>query len=756
MARHSAFREPQTLPSKAEILQALETDPTLASKRDLTRHFAISGDLRAPFKALVRELEDEGLIARKGKSLRRAKVLPSVTVIDISPDADPDDLVAYPANWDEGEGPPPAIRVETKRHDRAVPAPGDRVLARIFKDEGDLPAYSARPMKVLAKPRRARIGIVKMDNDGARLLPVDRKQKEMRIRPADLGKAKNGDLVEVEVKSRGRLMIPEAKVVATLGNPASEGAVSLIALHNLEIPYRFPPEVLRAAKEAKEAKEATMKGREDWRHIPFVTIDPADAKDHDDAVYAEEDPDPKNPGGHIVYIAIADVAAYVTPGSHLDKEAYLRGNSVYFPDRVVPMLPERISNDLCSLKEGVDRPALALRLTINKDGQRLDHSFGRVMINCAASLSYTQAQNAFDGKPDERAAPLVENVLAPLFGAYRAMARARDQRAPLDLDLPERKIIIDSKGNVERIIVPERLEANRLIEEMMVAANVCAAQTLEKQRMELIYRVHDQPGAEKLTALRDFLSSLSLSFSKSQQINTGHFNQILAKVRDSEKMTQVSEMVLRSQSQAEYSPQNYGHFGLNLAHYAHFTSPIRRYADLIVHRALIFALKLGNDGLPASQAQKLAEIAQHISATERRAMAAERETVNRLIAHYLSSKIGAQFPGKISGVTRSGLFVRLNETGADGFVPAASLGRDYFRHIEEQQAMIGEKTGERFRLGDDVVVRLTEAAPSAGALRFELLSEGEHVTPPGRAGSRERKTMTRGRAKQKFRTRKRR
>ncbi len=686
-------------------------------------------------------------------AFKEPKTLPPVTVLDISPDADPDNMVAYPAIWDEKDGPPPTVRIETKRTDRVVPGPGERVLARIFKGEGPRPAYSGRPMKILAKPKREHIGIVRMDNDGARLVPVERKQKEMRIRPADMGQAKDGDLVEVEVKSRGRLMIPEAKIVNILGNPASEGAVSLIALHNLEIPHRFPVAVLRAAR---EAKEVTMKGRKDWRHIPFITIDPADAKDHDDAVYAQKDPDPKNPGGHIVYIAIADVAAYVTPGSKLDDEAYLRGNSVYFPDRVVPMLPERISNDLCSLKKGVDRPALALRMIINKEGQKLAHSFERVMINCAASLSYQEAQNAFDGKPGPKTEPLVENILSPLFAAYQCMARARDKRGPLDLDLPERKIIVDSKGNVERIIVPQRLEAMRLIEEMMVAANVCAAQTLEKQRMELIYRVHDQPGAEKLTALRDFLSSLSLSFSKSQQINTGHFNQILKKVRDSENMHQVGEMVLRSQAQAEYSPDNYGHFGLNLTHYAHFTSPIRRYADLIVHRALISALKLGKDGLPASQAQKLAEIAQHISATERRAMAAERETVNRLIAHYLSSQIGAQFPGKISGVTRSGLFVRLNETGADGFVPAASLGRDYFRHIEEQQAMIGEKTGERFRLGDDVMVRLLEAAPVAGALRFELLSNGERVTPPGRASFNERKKSGRKRPNGRIRGRKKR
>ncbi|HEX4298693.1 MAG TPA: VacB/RNase II family 3'-5' exoribonuclease, partial [Devosia sp.] len=449
-----------------------------------------------------------------------------------------------------------------------------------------------------------------------------------------------------------------------------------------------------------------------------------DAKDHDDAVHAEPDTDPNNPGGHIVIVAIADVAAYVRPGSALDREAYLRGNSVYFPDRVVPMLPERISNDLCSLKEGEARPSLAVRMIFDAEGRKRRHSFHRVLFRSAARLSYQQVQAAIDGRPDDKTGPLLEPILRPLYAAYAAMAKARDKRGPLDLDLPERKIILDKAGMVADVRTPERLETMRLIEEMMIAANVAAAETLEKHKSALLYRVHDTPSREKLTALRDFLATLDLSFGKSEAVRPADFNRVLAKARDSERTQQVSEMVLRSQAQAEYSAENYGHFGLNLDRYAHFTSPIRRYADLIVHRALIAALDFGKDGLTDDEAAHLPGIAQHISTTERRAMLAERETSDRLLAQFLAGKIGAEFDGRISGVTRSGLFVRLSETGADGFIPASTIGQDYYRFVEEMQAMVGDRTGETFRIGDQVRVRLLEAAPVAGALRFELLSEG--------------------------------
>ena len=727
-ARVTKLRAPDqgTLPTREAVLEAMRDHPDLDGKRDLYKFFGIHGSLKAPFKLLLKELEGEGFIARSRRQLRRTAALPQVTVLDIPADADPDNLHAFPANWDTAEGEPPRVMVHVGRSARIVPAAGDRILARIDAGDGPVPAYTAKPMKILDKPRRGQIGIVRIDDGGARLVPIDRKQKEMRIDGGDLGDARDGDLVEVTTRVAGRLMIPRAKVVSVIGNPASEGAISMIAIHNLEIPYRFPAAVL---KEAEEAGEVSLKGREDWRHIPLVTIDPPDAKDHDDAVHAEPDTDPANPGGHIVTVAIADVAAYVRPGTALDREAYLRGNSVYFPDRVVPMLPERISNDLCSLKEGENRPSLAVRMVIDAEGRKKRHSFHRIVFRSAARLSYQQVQAAIDGKPDDKTGPLLGPVLNPLWAAYRTTAKARDRRGPLDLDLPERKIILDARGMVADIRVPERLEVMRLIEEMMIAANVAAAETLEKRKSALLYRVHDTPSREKLDALREFLTSLDLSFGKSEAVRPADFNRVLARARQDSKIEQVSEMVLRSQAQAEYAHENYGHFGLNLDRYAHFTSPIRRYADLIVHRALVAALDLGQDGLTEGEMTRLPVIAQHISQTERRAMIAERETSDRLLAQFLAARIGAEFMGRVSGVTKSGLFVRLLETGADGFIPASTIGRDYYRHIEEMQALVGDRTGEAFRLGDTVKVRLVEAAPVAGALRFELLSEGSRVKP---------------------------
>ncbi|MDV3250618.1 ribonuclease R [Devosia sp. BK] len=715
------------LPTREQLLAALAQDADIKGKRDLAKVFGIRGDMRKPFKAMLAELEGDGVITRTRKALRRTAALPHVTVLDIPSDADPDALHAYPAQWNDEEGEKPRVEVLVGSDARVAPAPGDRILARIDAGEDDIPHYTAKPMKVLDKPRRGQIGIVRMDNEGARLIPIDRKQKEMRIPLGDLGDSKDGDLVEVEVKLSGRLMIPRARVTNVIGNPASEGAVSMIAIHNLEIPYVFPASVVR---EAEEAKEATLKGREDWRDLPLVTIDPPDAKDHDDAVHAAPDEDPKNPGGHVVTVAIADVAAYVRPGTALDREAYLRGNSVYFPDRVVPMLPERISNELCSLKEGEPRAALAVRMVLDADGNKISHSFHRILMRSAAKLSYQQAQAAIDGNADDKTGPLLDPILRPLWAAYDAMASARDKRGPLDLDLPERKIILDEKGMVADIRIPDRLEAHRLIEEMMIAANVAAAETLEQKRQELLYRVHDEPSSEKLQSLRDFLGSLDISVKQSDSVRASDFNGILNQARKAGNVEQVSEMVLRSQAQAEYSAENYGHFGLNLNRYAHFTSPIRRYADLIVHRALVKALGFGGDGLTEQEETKLTGIAQHISATERRAMLAERETSDRLLAQFLAQKIGARFEGRVSGVTRSGLFIRLLETGADGFIPASTLGQDYYRYVEERQAMVGERGGETFTLGDRVTVRLLEAAPVAGSLRFELLSEGTRGNPP--------------------------
>ena len=536
------------------------------------------------------------------------------------------------------------------------------------------------------------------------------------------GEARDGDLVAIEPLREARIGPPHARVVETIGSVKSERAVSLIALATHHIPHVFSPEALKEAEAARPVRLSPP--RQDWRALPLVTIDPPDAKDHDDAVHAAPDTDPGNPGGFVVTVAIADVAAYVRPGSALDREALERGNSVYFPDRVVPMLPERISNDLCSLRPLEDRPALAVRMVLGADGRKRSHKFHRIMMRSAAKLSYEQAQAAIDGRPDETTAPLLSSVLEPLYAAHSAIRLERERRDPLDLDLPERKLVLDREGRLKDVRWPERLEAHRLIEEFMILANVAAAETLEAAHSPLLYRAHDAPSVEKLNDLIEFLRTIGVKLAKGERVRPSHFNGVLGRVRGQAVEALVNEVVLRAQAQAEYSHENYGHFGLNLRRYAHFTSPIRRYADLIVHRALIRALNLGEGGLNDMGAGELAQIAEHISAAERRAMAAERETVDRVIAAHLADEVGAVFEGRIAGVTRAGLFVKLSETGADGFVPAATLGDDYYRFEEATRALIGTRTKEAFRLGGPVRVRLIEAAPFAGALRFEIMRAG--------------------------------
>jgi ribonuclease R len=713
------------LPSREQILAFIAEHPGEAGKREITRAFGISGSARIPLKAMLRSLAEDGLLESRRRRLKRPDDLPSVSVLSVTGRDSDGELIAEPFEWPPERGEPPKILIAPHRKSDGPPAGvGDRVLARLSPGEPGGPGFQARIIKVLDRQPMAVIGVYRESpGGGGRIEPVDRKQKELTIAPDDSGQAKDGDLVSVQTVGAPRYGVGRARIREVIGSMKSEKAVSLIAIHEHGIPYVFPADVL---KEAEAAKPARLTGHEDWRDVPLLTIDPVDAKDHDDAVSAEPDPDPSNPGGWLVTVAIADVAGYVRPGSALDREALKRGNSVYFPDRVVPMLPERISNDLCSLREAEDRPALAVRMVFSADGRKRRHRFHRIMMRSAAKLSYQRAQEAFDGRHGDLNRH-VKEALASLWSAYECLKRGRDERAPLDLDLPERKVVLGPDGAIARIVVPERLEAHRLIEEFMIQANVAAAETLEARKSPLVYRIHDSPSLAKLEALRDFLASIELTLPKGGNLRPAHFNRILKGAKGTEHGPLLHEVVLRTQSQAEYTPENIGHFGLNLRRYAHFTSPIRRYADLIVHRALIRALGLGDDGLPDGIEQHLPEIAAQISAAERRAMGAERDTIDRLVAHWLADRIGATFSGRIAGVTRAGLFVKLDETGADGFVPISTLGNDYFRYEEGKHAVIGTRSGEMHRLGDRVEVRLLEAAPLAGALRFELLSEGRIV-----------------------------
>ncbi len=723
-------------PGRDAIVAFIRANPGKIGTREIAREFGLKNADRVELKRILRELADEGAIAKRGRKIDEPAALPPTVIADITGRDTDGELLATPTEWDtEESGPAPKIRIHVPRRPQPGTAAGvgDRALMRIEKlDEGDGALYRGRVIKVIDHARTRLLGIFRKAPDGGgRLVPVDKKQagRELNIAPPDTGGAEDGDLVSVDlVRTRG-YGLASGKVKERLGSLSSEKAISLIAIHAHEIPQAFSPGALR---EAEEAQPATLKGREDWRELPLVTIDPPDAKDHDDAVHAAPDDDPNNRGGYIVHVAIADVAFYVRPGSALDRDALTRGNSVYFPDRVVPMLPERISNDLCSLVPGQPRGALAVRMVIGPDGRKRSHSFHRVLMRSAAKLNYAQAQAAIDGRPDDTTGPLLEPILKPLYTAYALVKLARDERDPLDLDLPERKILLKADGSVDRVIVPERLDAHRLIEEFMILANVAAAEMLEKRALPLIYRVHDEPSQEKVHNLQEFLKTLDLPFAKGGALRPSLFNRVLGQVRGEDYEPLVNEVVLRSQAQAEYSAENYGHFGLNLRRYAHFTSPIRRYADLIVHRALIRALGLGEGALPETETlESLSEVAAQISVTERRAMKAERETADRLIAHFLADRIGATFQGRISGVTRAGLFVKLSDTGADGLIPIRTLGTEYYNYDETRHALVGSRSGAMHRLGDVVDVRLVEAAPVAGALRFELLSEGQ-VIPRGR------------------------
>ncbi len=722
-------------PGKDEILEFIRTSPDKVGKREIARAFGVSGPDRLELNRTLAAMRDGGALTGNRKDLHKKGGLPSVTVLEITGRDDDGDLIAKPAVWDGAEGERPTVLLPARQARgpqadmEADIAIGDRILARITELSGsDVEGFrfEAFPIKRLPREKRRLVGIYRSQRQGGGTIePIDRKQlRSWSVQKGDEGGAKDGDLVRFDLAPKGRLHVPQARIMETLGNPGDQRQISLIAVHTHGIPDDFPESVI---KELQALPPPKLEGRTDLRALPLITIDPPDARDHDDAVHAEPDPDPANAGGWVIVVAIADVAHYVRPGTKLDREAQIRGNSVYFPDRVVPMLPEIISNDLCSLREGEDRACLAVRMVVDRNGTKKGHMFLRAMMRSAAKLSYQEAQAAIDGNPSEKCAPLMESVLRPLWAAYDAMAKARDRRQPLDLDLPERKIVLDEQGRVDRVVVPERLAAHRLIEEFMIQANVAAAEALEGKRTPVVYRIHDQPSKEKLKSLREFLDSLQIKLAQQGTLKPEHLNNILARAKSMPVPELINEIVLRSQSQAEYNIDNIGHFGLNLRRYAHFTSPIRRYADLIVHRALIRAMRFGAGGLEDSEIPRLPDIAKSISEAERRAMAAERETADRLISAHLADRVGATFSGRIAGVARSGLFVRLADTGADGFVPVSSLQGDFYNHDEVRHALVGKRTGETFSLGEKVEVRLIEAIPSAGALRFELLTPGKKV-----------------------------
>ncbi|WP_372804908.1 ribonuclease R [Loktanella salsilacus] len=712
------------IPSKTDILAFIADKPTQAAKRDIARAFGIKGADRVLLKQVLREMEAEGLLAKRRSSYRDAQKLPPVSVLQVeAPDAD-GDIYARPVDWNDA-APPPRILMTLKSSDPALGA-GDRILARLTATPGEQHAYEARMIRRIGTNPERILGVYRAGSDGGRVMPIDKGSSNEFIIPAGAtGGAKDGELVEAEQTGpKGRMGLPKAKIVSRLGDPTGPRAVSLIAIHQHGIPDHFPDAVVA---EADAAKPASIKGRTDLRQIDLLTIDPVDARDRDDACYVDAHDD----GTFTIWVAIADVAHYVTPGSELDREARNRGNSTYFPDRVVPMLPDTLSGDLCSLHENVDRACLAVAMKVDAHGNKISHEFHRGIMNSIASLNYEQAQAAMDGNSDDKTAPLVETIIKPLYAAYAALAKARVARQPLDLDLPERRIELDEDGKVTAVNFKERLDAHRLIEEFMVLANVCAAETLIAKKTPLLFRVHEEPSPTKLDALREVAEASGLVLAKGQVLKTAHLNRLLAQAQGTDADELINIATLRSMTQAYYNAENFGHFGLALLNYAHFTSPIRRYSDLIVHRALIAAHGWGKDGLSPWDIEHLDETAKQISDTERRSMMAERDTTDRYLAAFLSEHVGAEFGGRISGIAKFGVFVKLDGTGADGMIPIRNLGREYFHYDADTQTLTGSETGNTIGLGQRARVRLVEAAPITGGLIVELLELDGRTQPKG-------------------------
>jgi ribonuclease R len=722
-----------SLPTPDQILEFIRANGGTTAKRDIARAFGVKGSSRIGLKRLLKQMADDGLLGRNARKVHDAGQVPDVIALEVIGTDRDGELFAEPVTWEDAKKP----RVLIVSVDGPPPAIGARMLAKIEPQRDRHYPYRARVIKQLGRAGNRVLGVFRATRGhGTRIVPVDKKAKrEIDVVTGGDAGARDGELVEAEiVQDRGRGHV-SARVTERLGDIGDQRNVSLIAIRQHGIPDVFPEKVFA---EADSLTPVSAAGRLDLRDMPLITIDPPDARDHDDAVWAA--PDDAHPGGVQIAVAIADVAAYVRTGTGLDREARQRGNSVYFPDRVVPMLPERLSNDLCSLREKQDRPALVCFMAFNAQGKKTSHRFARVTMRSAAKLSYQQAQAAIDGRPDAKTEGLLEPCLKPLWAAYRVLMRGRMKRGPLELELPERKLIIDAHGLVERVVTPEHLDAHRLVEEFMIQANVSAAEELEARKSPVIYRIHEPPDPKKIAALADFLRTIDIPLAKAGALSPSHFNDILRRVEGKDYQHLVNEMVLRSQSQALYAPQNKGHFGLHLKRYAHFTSPIRRYADLIVHRSLVSGLGLGEDGLGGEDVTRLADTCELISGAERRAMAAERETIDRLIAKHLSSQVGAIFAARIGGVVGAGLFVKLDDSGADGFVPVRTLGSEYFTFDEKRHILKGGSSGETYRLGDPVQVRLVEAAPISGGLKFEMVSASQVARPAfGKARRRQKR-----------------
>jgi ribonuclease R len=703
-------------PSAIELVEYITSQGGFVMRRDIARAFRIKGADRRHLKELLKELELKGQLERKGKSYK-SKSIDNLVVVEFVGEDPEGDLIAVPIH-DAQEDYYKSIILDLSHFKPAHFGVGDKLVVRVSQaDEGH---YVGKVIRKLEVEGKTLVGVIEqMNRDRWVIRPVNRRDRNVYMADiSEIPSIQDGELVEAEIVHDSSSQRPTAIVREVLeSSDFMQKKLSVIAIHTYDLPYKFPDDVLKLSE---RCQPPDLSDRIDLRHVPLVTIDDEDARDHDDAVWAGPDANPKNPGGWHIIVAIADVSYFVKSLDAIDFEALARSNSVYFPDQVIPMLPERLSNELCSLKPNVDRPCLAVNLYINGQGELARYDFFRTMIRSHGKLTYKDVQASIEQRPNKIDESLQAHVIPDLYRAYKVLKRAKDKRGPLDLDLPERKIVLSPEGRIESVLPRARFDSHRLIEEMMILANTAAAKLLSDKQIPTLYRVHDEPDPEKIEELRSFLKGTSVSLPKGQVMRPQNFNTILNKVADTPAAHAINELVLRSQAQAVYSPDNIGHFGLNLARYCHFTSPIRRYADLIVHRGILSLLEKDTAHYPYN-VERLVGIGEEVSEKERRAAKAENETIDRYVAHFLEDRVGDVLEAKISGITEFAVFLTLEETGASGILPLRNLSGDYYQYDSKRHTLMGRKTKHKLTLGDRIDVRLESADLFTGGLVFSQI-----------------------------------
>jgi ribonuclease R len=704
-----AARYEHPLPSRELILDILAGEGVPVHEERLCELLHIEPAEADSFRRRLRAMEREGQIMRN----RRDAILVAEKL----------DLIAgrvegHPDGYgflvpDEGG---PDLFLSEKEMRKALH--GDRVMARASgvdrrgRAEGVIVGIISRANTRLVGRLHKPHGIAFVIAENRRI------SQDILIPPgADMG-AKSGQVVTVEIVAQpDKNAQPAGRIVEVLGNYADPGMEIEIALRKHELPYEFSGAALRLAEKLPdEVRPNDCKGREDLRALPLVTIDGETAKDFDDAVHCT-----REGKGFRLWVAIADVSHYVRPGDALDIASRERGNSVYFPRRVIPMLPEKLSNGLCSLNPNVDRLCMVCEMSVDAAGEIGPYRFYAALMRSQARLTYNGVAAALGLQPQKGEpvpAPLLPH-LQNLYALYHVLVKARVKRGAIDFETIETQMLFDDRGKIENIVATQRNDAHRLIEECMLAANVCASDFLQSRRHPALYRVHEGPTPEKLEALRIFLKQFGLDLTGGDTPHAKDYAKLLARIKGRPDIQLLQTVLLRSLKQAQYSPENVGHFGLAYEAYTHFTSPIRRYPDLVVHRAINAALA-GKSYSPGDWE----ELGAHCSMTERRADEATRDVESWLKCYYMQDRIGEEFPGSISAVTGFGIFVALDDVYVEGLVHISELGEDYYHFDAARHQLLGERSARRFRLADRVRVKLARVDLDSSKIDFRLAEDG--------------------------------